>query len=134
MSNLVNPSLAYVLDENPEIRSYIYQQILDFEPYVTPQTMVAVMVKDPLKLQVQLETEGKKISKKKLAKMYRIAIVLREDDTKITEEALHADIFEAIKLAKAKLIKKLEAIQDHVISHQDRIEQINQALTNPNIH
>lgn len=134
MSNLVNPSLAQVLDENPEIRSFIYQQIVDFEPFVTPQTMVAVMVKDPLKLQVQLETEGKHISKKQLAKMYRIAIVLKEDETKITEEALHEDIFEAIKLAKAKLIKKLEMIQDHVISQQDRIEQINQALANPHIH
>lgn len=134
MSNLVNPSLAHVLDENPEIRSFIYQQIVDFEPYVTPQTMVAVMVKDPMKLQVQLETEGKNISKKQLAKMYRIAIVLKEDETKITEEALHDDIFEAIKMAKAKLIKKLEMIQDHVISQQDRIEQINQALANPHIH
>jgi len=134
MSNLVNPNLAHVLDENPEIRSFIYQQIVDFEPYVTPQTTVAVMVKDPMKLQVQLETEGKDISKKQLAKMYRIAIVLKEDETKITEEALHADIFEAIKLAKAKLIKKLEMIQDHVISQQDRIQQINDALANPHIH
>ncbi|MFN8790708.1 MAG: hypothetical protein ACK5Y2_04555 [Bdellovibrionales bacterium] len=134
MSNLVNPNLAHVLDENPEVRSFIYQQIVDFEPYVTPQTMVSVMVKDPLKLRVQLETEGKSISKKRLAKMYRIAIVLKEEETKISEEALADDIFEAIKMAKAKLIKKLEAIQDHVISHQDRLEQINQALTNPNIH
>ena len=134
MSNLVNPNLAHVLDENPEVRSFIYQQIVDFEPYVTPQTMVSVMVKDPLKLRVQLETEGKSISKKRLAKMYRIAIVLKEEETKISEEARADDIFEAIKMAKAKLIKKLEAIQDHVISHQDRLEQINQALTNPNIH
>lgn len=134
MSNLVNPNLAHVLDENPEVRSYIYQQIVDFEPYVTPQTIVAVMAKDPMKLKLQLETEGKAISKKQLAKMYRIAIVLREDGTKITEEGLHTDLFEAIKMAKSKLIKKLEAIQDHVISYQDRVEQINQALSNPHIH
>ncbi len=134
MSNLVNPNLAHVLDENPEVRSYIYQQIVDFEPYVTPQTIVAVMAKDPMKLKLQLETEGKEISKKQLAKMYRIAIVLREDGTKITEEGLHTDLFEAIKMAKSKLIKKLEAIQDHVISYQDRVEQINQALSNPHIH
>ena len=134
MSNLVNPTLAAVLDENPEIRSFIYQQIVDFEHYVTPQTMVSVMAKDPLKLKEKLEAEGESVNKKKLAKMYRISIVLKEDDTKIQEEGLHEDIFEAIKLAKNKLIKRLEAIQDQVISHQERIEQINQALTNPNIH
>lgn len=134
MSNLVSPSLAQVLDENPEIRSFIYQQILEFEPYVTPQTMVAVMVKDPLKLHNKLEAEGESISKRKLAKMYRISIVLKEDGTKIQEEGLHNDLFEAIKMAKNKLIRKLEAIQDHVISQQDRIQQINQVLSNPNIH
>jgi hypothetical protein len=66
--------------------------------------------------------------------MFRIAIVLKEDDTKIQEEGLHENIFEAIKIAKAKLIKKLIAIQDQVISQQERIEQINQALSNQNIH
>ena len=134
MSNLAYPALTEVLDENPEIRSFIYQQIVDFENFVTPQTMVAVMVKDPLKLISKLEAEGKNISKKKLSKMYRIAIVLKEDDTKLQEEGLHEDIFEAIKMAKAKLIKKLEAIQDQVITYQERVEQINQALTNTNIH
>ncbi len=134
MSNLVNPNLAAVLEDNPEIRSFIYQQIVDFENFVTPQTMVAVMAKDPLKLQSQLEAEGHTVSKKKLAKMYRISIVLREDDTKLQSEGLHEDIFEAIKIAKAKLIKKLEAIQDKVMTNQERVEQINQALSNPNVH
>jgi ribosome-associated translation inhibitor RaiA len=134
MTNLVNPTLAAVLDENPEIRSFIYQQIVDFEHYVTPQTMVSVMVRDPLKLKSQLEAEGKTVSKKKLSQMYRIAIVLKEDDTKIQEEALHEDIFEAIKLAKSKLIKRLDAIQDQIMSYQERVEQINQALSNPNVH
>jgi ribosome-associated translation inhibitor RaiA len=134
MSNLVNPTLAAVLDENPEIRSFIYQQIVDFENFVTPQTMVSVMAKDPMKLQAKLEADGETVNKKKLSKMYRIAIVLKEDDTKIQEEGLHEDIFEAIKMAKGKLINKLVAIQDQVISQQERIEQINQALTNPNIH
>jgi ribosome-associated translation inhibitor RaiA len=134
MSNLVNPTLATVLDESPEIRSFIYQQIVDFENFVTPETKVAVMAKDPLKLQAKLEAEGQIVTRKELSKMFRIAIVLKEDDTKIQEEGLHENIFEAIKIAKAKLIKKLIAIQDQVISQQERIEQINQALSNQNIH
>jgi hypothetical protein len=134
MSNLANPTLTAVLDENPEIRSFIYQQIVDFEPFVTPQTLVAVMAKDPLKLAASLESEGQEVNRRKLSKMYRIQIVLKEDETKIQEEGLHEDIFEAIKLAKNKLIKRLEAIQDQIVSQSERLEQINQALTNPNIH
>jgi len=130
MSNVNQPELTLELDENPEIRSFVYQQILEFEPYVTPQTVVAVIAKDPLKMRSQLIAEGQEISKQELSKMYRIAITLKEDGSQIHEEALHSDVFEAIKLAKQKLIQKLEAIQEHVLSQSDRIEQINQALGN----
>lgn len=130
MSNVNQPELTLELDENPEIRSFVYQQILEFEPYVTPQTIVAVIAKDPLKMRSQLMAEGQEISKQELSKMYRIAITLKEDGSQIQEEALHSDIFEAIKMAKQKLIQKLEAIQEHVLSQSDRIEQINQALGN----
>jgi ribosome-associated translation inhibitor RaiA len=130
MSNVNQPELTLELDENPEIRSFVYQQILEFEPYVTPQTIVAVIAKDPLKMRSKLLAEGQEISKQELSKMYRIAISLKEDGSQIQEEALHSDIFEAIKLAKQKLIQKLEAIQEHVLSQSDRIEQINQALGN----
>ncbi len=134
MPNLGSPTLNEALDENPEIRSFIYQQIVDFENFVTPQTVVAVMAKDPLKLIAKLEADGETVNRRKLSKMHRIAIVLKEDDTKLQEEGLHENIFEAIKIAKAKMIKKLEAIQDQIITYQERVEQINQALTNPNVH
>lgn len=134
MSSPTQPELTISIDENPEIRSFVYQQILEFEPYVTPQTIVAVLARDPLKLVRKLEADGETINREELGKMYRIAIVLKEDGTKIQEEALHTDIFVAIRLAKEKLIKKLEAIQDHVISQSDRMEQINQALTNSKVH
>lgn len=130
MSSVNQPELTLELDENPEIRSFVYQQILEFEPYVTPQTIVAVIAKDPLKMRSKLKAEGQEISKRELSKMYRIAITLKEDGSQIQEEALHSDVFEAIKLAKQKLIEKLEAIQEHVLSQSERIEQINQALGN----
>lgn len=134
MSSLTQPELMMEIDENPEIRSFVYQQILEFEPYVTPQTIVAVLAKDPLKLVKKLEEEGEDVNKTELSKMYRIAIVLKEDGTKIQEEALHPDIFTAIRLAKEKLIEKLQAIQDHVVSQSERVKQINEALTNSKVH
>jgi hypothetical protein len=69
-----------------------------------------------------------------LSQMYRIAIVLKEDDTKIQAEGLHEDIYEAIRLAKVALLAKLVEIHDTVVSQSDRIEQINFALSNPQLH
>ena len=119
---------------SPELKSYIYQTIMEFEPFSTPQTVVAVVAKDPLKLYSRLEEDGKPLDKHSLRQMYRISITLSEDGTKIEEEGLHEDIYTAIKLAKDKLVKKLCEIQDQIISNQERKIQIDTAVGGSHIH
>lgn len=126
MSHLPNQQL---LDTDPEIKSYIYQQISEFQPFVTPETVVAVVAKDPRKLGVELD-----IPKEKLKKMYRIAIVLREGDTEIQDEALEENVFLAIRAAKDKLLTRLASIQNEVQSESERVYQINMAIQNEQIH
>lgn len=133
MSSLLNPTIEE-LSDNPEVKSYIYQQISEFEPYVTPETIAAVIAKDPKKLKLQLETEGKEDLIPHLHRMHRIVIVLKEGDTKIQEEGLSEDIFEAIRQAKDKLLDKLRTIQDAVTSKSERQQQIDLALKNPQMH
>lgn len=113
---------------SPEVKSYIYQTILEFEPYTTSETVVAVVAKDPLKLISQLEADGQDYDRVELKKMYRISISLTEDGAKIEEEGLAEDIYDAIKIAKEKLVSVLSEIQDSVISNQDRTMQINTIL------
>ncbi|NUN04575.1 MAG: hypothetical protein HUU57_02325 [Bdellovibrio sp.] len=133
MTTLLNPTIE-VLEKNPEVKSFIYQQIVDFEPFVTPQTIVAVIARDPKKLALQYETEGKEFSKEDLKKLYRIAISLKEGDTTIEAEGVHRDIFQAIKMAKDNLIKELVDIQDSVVSSQDRLIEVNQYLQPQILH
>ncbi len=133
MAHLLNPTIR-LLQSDPDVKSYIYQQISEFEPYVTPQTLVSVVARDPRKLAIQLETEGREISTQDLQKMHRIAVVLREGDAMIQEESLHIDLYEAIREAKDKLIRRLAEIQDTVITNQERMEQINSALQNTMVH
>lgn len=133
MTTLLNPTIE-LIEQNPEVKSFIYQQIVDFEPFVTPQTVVAVVARDPRKLAIQYETEGKEFTREGLKKLYRIAIVLNEGDAKAEAEGVHEDIFEAIKLAKQHLMQKLIAIQDSVVSQQDRIIEINHYLQHPVLH
>ncbi len=113
---------------SPDVKSYIYQTILEFEPYTTPETVVAVVAKDPLKLITQLEADGQDYDRVELKSMYRISISLVEDGTKIEEEGLAENIYDAIKIAKDKLVAVLSEIQDSVVSNQDRTVQINSIL------
>ena len=133
MSNLLKPKIEFI-EESPEVKSFIYQQLSDFKDFVTEETIVTVVAKDPKKLALQLETDGNPIPMKELKKMYRIAIVLREDDTVLQEEGLHSDIFLAIKQAKDKLLATLAEIQNEMMSNSDRQEQINEALENNKVH
>lgn len=133
MTHLLNSSTD-LLETDPEVKSYIYQQLSEFEPYVSPETVVAVVSRDPRKLLLQFEADGRQTTKEELSKLFRIAIVLKEGDTQLQEEGLHENVFEAIRLAKQSLLKKLEMIQDSVISNQDRVAQINDALQNHQLH
>jgi ribosome-associated translation inhibitor RaiA len=129
----LNPTIE-LIEQNPEVKSFIYQQIADFEHFVTPQTVVTVVARDPKKLALQYETDGRDFNPADLKKLYRIAVVLKEDDASVEAEGVHEDIFQAIKLAKDNLLKKLIEIQDNVISQQDRISEINHYLQHPVLH
>lgn len=133
MTGATNPTIR-LLESDPEVKSFIYQQIVDFEPYVTPETVVAVVARDPRKMKIQLETEGRDVDPRKLSKMHRIAIVLTEGDTSIQEEGFHENLYDAIRMAKTSLLSKLSEIQDSVVSNSERMDQINQALANTQLH
>ncbi|HEX7675557.1 MAG TPA: hypothetical protein VF412_15380 [Bdellovibrio sp.] len=133
MTTLLNPTIQ-LIEQNPDVKSFIYQQIAEFEGFVTPQTVVTVVARDPKKLALQYETEGRDFSADDLKKLFRIAIVLKEGDTKVEAEGVHEDIYQAIKMAKDNLMKELVAIQDSVISQQDRIIEINHYMQHPLLH
>lgn len=133
MTTLLNPTIQ-LIEQNPDVKSFIYQQIAEFDGFVTPQTVVTVVARDPRKLALQYETEGKEFSRDELKKLFRIAIVLNESGTKVEAEGVSEDIYQAIKMAKDSLMQKLVEIQDSVISHQDRIIEINHYLQHPVLH
>ncbi|PWU14295.1 MAG: hypothetical protein C5B49_13360 [Bdellovibrio sp.] len=112
---------------SPEVLSYVYQSLMDFEPYTTPNTEVSVIAKDPLKLDKAQSGESLP-PRKELMKMYRICISLSNEGTRIEAEALDRDIFTAIRRAKEKLIKQLEEIHDNVVSSSQRHQEIQFAL------
>ncbi len=119
-----------LIQNDPDLKSFVYQQIAEFQPYVTPSTIAAVIAKDPQKLAMEFELKGQGRSTSQLALLHRVSIRLKDGDSTIQQEAHHENIYEAIRLAKEKLLIRLDEIQDTVISKKDRIDEINQALQN----
>ena len=121
------------LESNKEIKSYINQQILDFDPFITPSTLILVIARDPQLRDTDLEIDSEASEKSKPAN-HRIVIILKEDESSIEAEAFHDDIFEAIKLAKEKLVIELLAIQNEVENSQERLMAIQQAGNSNQVH
>ncbi len=113
-----------LIETDPEVKSFIYQQISEFAPYVTPETLVLVLARDPL------AQEEKKVS----ADDYRIAIVLKEDEASIEAEAYSPNIFDAIRLAKESMLSRLSEIQNKVENSKDRLKAIKEAGNNSQVH
>lgn len=120
-------------DVNPEVLSYVYQSLMEFQPYTTESTEMAVIAKDPLKLLNKAEA-GPLPPKKELKKMFRISISLADQGTKIEAEGLDTDIFVAIRIAKDKLLRELESIHDSVVSASERNQQIQSAMGGHSVH
>ena len=130
-----------LLETDPEVKSFIYQQIVDFNPYVTPETLVMVVARDPEAPLTQISDEDDETYVEEFASededkiyKYRIAVILKEGENSIEAEAFHDDIFEAIRLAKDRLIERLLEIQEEIESPQDRINKIKEASENKQIH
>lgn len=118
---------------NNEIQSYIYQQIAEFEPFITPETLVMVIARDPNQTEDE-QSASEPYTTTNDDSVHRIAIILKEDDATIEAEARHSDIFEAIKFAKESLLKKLLEIKEEVENPQERLQAIQQASSNEQIH
>ncbi len=150
-SNFLKSTLD-LLETDPEVKAFIYQQIQDFNPYVTPETMIMVVARDPRSAEEILKAEayqevpqpeialtdeddGDPTLDEELKKFkYRIAIILKDGEHPLESEAYNDDVYEAIRLAKEALIERLIEIQNEVESSQDRIRAINEATENKQIH
>ena len=102
-----------LIETSPEVKSYIYQQLVDFQPYVTPDTMVYVIARNPSELPDGADAEEFELPDENYK--HRIAIILQEGDTSIEAEAYHDDIYYAIRLAKDSLLDRLNQIEDEVV-------------------
>lgn len=125
----------HLIETDLEVKSFVYQQINEFSPYVTPETNVIVLARDPEDAYADenhiISTDLDSIDDHYA---YRIAIVLKEADATLEAEGFGRDIFDAINAAKEAMLQRLSEIQDEVESPQDRLNAIQQATENTQVH
>ncbi len=109
------PANLRIMESSAEVKSFIYQQIQDLEPFITSRGSIAVI--------------SKKDDPDVLANpdLYKIIITIKEDQGVMEEHGLSLNVYEAIIIAKNKLFNKLSQMYDEVVSQNDRTAQIEHA-------
>lgn len=124
-----------LIETDPEVKSFIYQQINEFAPYTTEETNVVVLARDPEDAYANedhLIASDFESSEDHYA--YRIAIVLKEADATLEAEGFGHDIYDAITAAKEAMLGRLSEIAEEIESPQDRLNAIQQACENIQVH
>ena len=93
-------------------KAYIYQQLVDFEPFLTPHTSLII--------------EHHRLQEKN----HCVRIILMEGEAQIEAEAKGLHVFDALQSAKQHLLLHLQKVQETVINSKERDIQIHHILFN----
>ena len=94
-------------------KAYIYQQLVDFEFFLTPQSALVI--------------EHCRLTDKE-KKNHKVCITLMEGNTALKSEAEGCHLFDAIQNAKKQLMSHLQKMQENVINSKERNFQIHNIL------
>lgn len=134
-SNTSLMDTLHLIETDPEVKSFIYQQINEFSSYVTPETNVVVLARNPEDAYAdENHVISEDIDSRDNHYPFRIAIVLKEGEATIEAEGFGHDIYDAIHAATDAMLQRLSEIQEEIESPQDRLNAIQQASENTQIH
>ena len=93
-----------------ELKAHIYQQLVDLQPYLAPESQIAVLV--------QQETDEDAMEE------HVLTLVATLGDYRLETEGRDDNVYEAFSIAKRKMVEQLEDWYSSVIDNDDRDELI----------
>lgn len=84
------------LENDREFKAHVYQQLVDLQPFLAPDSQVAVLV--------QQESDSEKPKKSE----YTLTLVTTMGDYKLEAEGRDSDLYTALGIAKRKMLDQLE--------------------------
>jgi ribosome-associated translation inhibitor RaiA len=116
-----------------ELQAYIYQQVSEIEPYLVPNTQVAVLVQsieEKAKSTDEMAAKKVKVAQPKILVKLVASIAAGE----IEAEGIDNDVYQAISNAKNYLIYQIEAINNSEDSEERDTKVRNLINGNYSVH
>jgi ribosome-associated translation inhibitor RaiA len=111
MSGFHGTSVDVDVENDREFKAHIYQQLVDLQPFLAPDSQVAVLV------QPSEEKESE----------YNLTLVTTLGDYRLEAEGDAEDVYEAFGIAKQKMLQQLDEWLN-AVDNSERDEQIQSYL------
>jgi ribosome-associated translation inhibitor RaiA len=102
------------VENDPELKAYIYQNLVDLQPYLAPESQVSVLVG---------QEDGEEGETE-----HSLTLVATLGDYRLEAEGQNPDIYEAFMLAKRKMLSQLEEWYVSSIDSSERDNEIQAVL------
>lgn len=99
------------VEKDLEVKAYIYQQLVELQPYLLADSQVAVGIEE-----VRVATPGSK--RKKVE--YLVTLTASIDEGEMEVEGQGADFYQAFAIAKDRMVHELAEIQDSLTDAGER--------------
>jgi ribosome-associated translation inhibitor RaiA len=115
-TNTEATNTSYEMD--PEFKAYIYQHLMDIQPYLIANAQVAVLVQ---RAEGDVPVDADEPD-------YLVTLVATLGDGRMEAEGQHEDIYEAFNKAKNNMISQLSEIQNSMLDPAEREVEVRAAL------
>ena len=102
-----------------EFMAHVYQQLVDLQPFLSPESQVAVVVKVGADEDVLADVEEIEDSDS-----YLLTLVATLGDHRLEAEGRNADLYEALGIAKRKMLQQLDDVYSSAIDAGERNSEI----------
>ena len=115
MADMVMRPEADRIGQDREFMAHVYQQLVDLQPFLTPESQIAVVVK------IGPDEEDPRTD---LDDDYQLTLVATLGEHRLEAEGRNADLYVALGIAKRKMLQELDDVYGSAIDANERNSEI----------
>lgn len=122
---------AIDVENDPEFKAHVYQQLVELQPFLSPESQVAVVVKVGSETEEDFtDTDDESTSiapdedQHEVDEDFALTLVATLGEYRLEAEGRNADLYEALGIAKRKMLQQLDEVYSSAIDSDERGTEI----------
>lgn len=111
------------IQNDREFKAHVYQQLVDLQPFLSPDSQVAVIVN----IGQDDEADDDEVSEN-LETNYALTLIATLGDYRLEAQGRNADLYEALGIAKRKMLQQLDEVFNSAIDSNERNSEIDDLM------